>query len=199
VVFNNIVHTVVIGGDPLSRVGLRRILEDTRYHADVIAASIADVMSYREHLDLLLVLSFPYGDPLFLDALAELRGKRPEMRVVVISENHADQLMAALNAGAHGYLARHISAEALLQFLSLIVLGQRVFSTKSLDLPEHFDTGPIHEHAIHGYQPARIDSSDLTERERALLAFLVKGHSNKVIARMLGVAEATVKAQMARL
>jgi two-component system nitrate/nitrite response regulator NarL len=131
--------------------------------------------------------------------LAELGGKWPKAYIVAIGEDHANQLIAALKAGVHGYLARYISAEALLRFLSLIMLGQRVFSTKSLDLPKHLDAGSIREHAVYAPQAARIDTSALTERERKLLAALVEGQSNKEIARRLGIAEATVKAQMARL
>ena len=119
--------------------------------------------------------------------------------MVAIAENRADQLIAALKAGVHGYLARYISAEALLRFLALIVLGQRVFSTRSLDLPSHLEKGLLPEHPVYGSQAGRIDSSALTARERELLAFLVEGQSNKVIARKLGLAEATVKAQMVRL
>jgi two-component system nitrate/nitrite response regulator NarL len=196
---NEIVHTAIIDGDPLFREGLRRILEDTRYRVDVIAPSIGEVIGHRDDLDLLLLLGFSYGDSDFLDALAELRGRWPKARVVAIAENRADQLIAALKAGVHGYLARYISAEALLRFLCLIVLGQRVFSTRSLDLPRQFDQGATRGHAAHGSRAGGIDASTLTERERELLTFLVEGQSNKVIARKLGIAEATVKAQMVKL
>ena len=196
---NEIVHTAIIDGDPLFREGLRRILEDTRYRVDVIAASIGEVMAHPDDLDVLLLLGFSYGESEFIEALAELRARWPQARVVAIAENRADQLIAALKAGVHGYLARYISAEALLRFLALIVLGQRVFSTRSLDLPRHLDKGLIPGHPLYGSQAGRIDSSALTARERELLAFLVEGQSNKVIARKLGVAEATVKAQMVRL
>ena len=196
---DDIIQTAIIDGDPLFREGLRRILEDTRYRVDVIMPSIGALMAHRGHLDLLLLLGFSNGSPEFLDALAELRDRWPKARVVAIAENRADQLIAALKAGVHGYLARYISAEALLRFLCLIVLGQRVFSTRSLDLPRQLDQGPGREYVMHGLQAGRIASSAVTERERELLAFLVEGQSNKVIARKLGIAEATVKAQMVRL
>jgi two-component system, NarL family, nitrate/nitrite response regulator NarL len=196
---DEIVHTAIIGGDPLFREGLRRILQDTRYRVDLIARSIGEVAGHREKLDLLLLLGFSSDDPQFLDTLSALRVHWPEARVVAIAENRADQLIAALKAEVHGYLARYISAEALLRFLSLIVLGQRIFSMRSLDLPKHFDQGAGYEEAAHAVQAGRIDSQALTARERALLALLVEGKSNKLIARQLGLAEATVKSQMAKL
>lgn len=191
------VHTAIIGGDPLFREGLRRIFEGTRYEIGALARSLDDVLQHAGGLDLAVLLEFPAGSPRFLDSLAAFRQRWPGARVVVIVENLPGQLIAALKAGVHGYLARHISAEALLRFLSLILLGQRIFSTKSLDFAKDFET-PIQ---VPAQKPlaGRIHQDALTERERALLAFLVEGHSNKVIARRLGIAEATVKAQMARL
>jgi two-component system nitrate/nitrite response regulator NarL len=194
-----VVHTAIIDGDPLFREGLRRILEDTRYRVDVVASSIGELMGYRDQLDLLLLLGFPNSDSEFLDALAELCARWPKARLVAIAEGRADQLIAALKAGVHGYLARYISAEALLRFLRLIVLGQRVFSTRSLDLTKHLGQDTTRMHASPGARASGLSSNAFTERERELLAFLVEGESNKVIARRLGVAEATIKAQMVKL
>lgn len=190
--------TAIVDGDPLFREGLRHILADTHYRVDVITSSIGEAMEYRDALDLLLLLDFPNANPDFLDALAELRARWPKARVVAIADNRADQLIAALKAGVHGYLARYISGDALLCFLCLIGLGQRVFSTRSLNLPR-LDQSPNLDHAVQGHPAGRIDSSALTERDRELLGFLVEGQSNKVMARRLGIAEATVKAQMVRL
>jgi two-component system, NarL family, nitrate/nitrite response regulator NarL len=195
-----IVHTAIIGGDTLFREGLRRILDDTRYRVDIIAPSIGELARHQADLDLLILLGFSYSESELLDALTDLRARWPQARVVAIAENHADQLLTALRAGVHGYLARYISAEALLRFLSLIMLGQRIFSTRSLNLlPKHFDQGTIGAYAVHGSPVGRIDSGSLTERECELLASLIGGQSNKVIARKLGIAEATVKAQMVKL
>jgi two-component system, NarL family, nitrate/nitrite response regulator NarL len=196
---DDVIHTAIIGGDPLFREGLRRILEDTRYSTTVIATSLEDAARYGDSLDLVLLLEFADGDPQFLDGLAALRTRWPGARVVAIVENRSGQLIAALKAGVHGYLARYISAEALLRFLALIVLGQRVFSTKSLNLPDELDRSVPAEATRQELLAARIDAGTLTPRERAMLTFLVEGRSNKVIARQLGIAEATVKAQMARL
>ena len=196
---DSIVNTAIIGGDPLFREGLRRILEDTRYSTDVIATSLEDALRYANSVHLVLLLEFADGDPQFLDGLAALRAKWPNARVVAIVDNRSGQLVAALKAGVHGYLARYISAEALLRFLALIVLGQRVFSTKSLNLPIDLDCTCRPRPRGRNSWPRASISIALTQRERAMLSFLVEGRSNKVIARQLGIAEATVKAQMARL
>jgi two-component system nitrate/nitrite response regulator NarL len=196
---NEIVHTAVIGGDPLFREGLRRILQETRYRVDLIACSIGDVVGHQGELNLLLLLDFSSDSPPFLETLSTLRGHWPNAYMVAIAENRAEHLIAALKADVHGYLARYISAEALLRFLSLIVLGQRVFSMRSLDLPKHFDQGAAYDDAAPVVEPGRIDSQAFTKRERALLALLVEGKSNKLIARQLGLAEATIKGQMAKL
>lgn len=195
-----IVHTAIFDGDPLFREGLRRILEGTRYQVDVSVPSLGEVNGHVGRLDLMLVLGFSDSDSDSVDALKRLRVERPEARFVAIADNRAIQLILALKAGFDGYLVRHISSEALLRFLSLIMLGQRVFSMRSLDLSRSCNAADaIDEAAMQGYRVRRIDSRALTEREQSLMAFLVEGQSNKAIARKLGIAETTVKAQMVRL
>jgi two-component system, NarL family, nitrate/nitrite response regulator NarL len=197
---NDIVRTAIASGDSLLREGLRRILEDTRYRVDIMAPSIGEVLAFPDDLGLILLLSFSDADPQFLDAVAELPHKWPKVRVVAIAAGRAEQLVAALAAGVHGYLPWRISSEALLRFLTLIMLGQRVFSTAYLDLPKELDGSISHSGgAAHGSEACRVEPDLLTPRERELLVFLLEGHSNKVIARSLGIAEATVKAQMVRL
>jgi len=189
----DVVHTAIIEGDPLFREGLRRILEGTQYQVDLAAPSLAEMIEHSGRLDLVLVLGFSDSESQFVDAFERLCTRRPEARFVAIAENRADQVNLALKAGFHGCLVRHISSEALMRFLSLIMLGECVFSTRSIDLTTYADV--IDERT----RVRRIDSSALTEREQALMTFLVEGKSNKAIARKLGIAEATVKAQMVRL
>jgi two-component system nitrate/nitrite response regulator NarL len=196
---SDLVHTALVGGDPLFQEGLRRILRDTRYATDLIATSLDDALRYGGRLDLFIILAFPDSDPDVLDAVGAARANWPDARIVAIAEDGPRQLIAALNAGVHGYLGRGISAESFPRFLSLIMLGQRIFSMRSLnlpmDLPDLMPNGNRSQETL----AERIDEGALTQRERELLNFLVEGRSNKVIARNLDIAEATVKAQMGRL
>jgi two-component system nitrate/nitrite response regulator NarL len=85
-----------------------------------------------------------------------------------------------------GILTYDLSADALVRSLLLISSGERVF-------PHDLALGgkpaaPSFEH--------RSNDARLSPREKEILSHLVAGHSNKLIARHLGIAEATVKVHL---
>ncbi len=96
-----------------------------------------------------------------------------------------------MGAGAHGYLIKDISVEALLQSLLLVMLGEKVF-------PTHLATLLVN--GMPNTAPASIVTSHgLTERECQVLRCLVQGDSNKMIANRLNITEATIKVHMKSL
>lgn len=194
----DIVSTAIVDGDPLFCEGIRRIFEGTRYSVKVVAPSMRELMPHSDNLDLVLLLGLPDDQSHLAAILQDLRSKWPKARVVAIAEYSVEMLVASLNAGLYGCLSRNISAEALLRFLSLILLGQTVFSTKSVDLFNHFAEARDFQ-VVDASSTDGINTDALTKRERDLLDLLMEGQPNKMIARRLGVAEATVKTQMVRL
>ena len=94
----------------------------------------------------------------------------------------------ALAIGVNGCLARQTSCLPLMLMLELIALGECV-------LPRHV-VDEIASSASND-APKRRDSAapthDLSNRELGILRCLVEGDPNKIIARKLGITEATVK------
>lgn len=123
--------------------------------------------------------------------LTHLRSVVAAARIVVLSETLSFQTLAAcLDAGAHGYLIKDISVDALLQSLLLVMSGEKVFPSqlsallvKSIALAPHTGAG----------------AHDLSEREVRILRCLIRGDSNRMIAEHLDLAEAMVKAYMRSL
>jgi two-component system nitrate/nitrite response regulator NarL len=122
-------------------------------------------------------------------------------------------LVAAIGAGADGYLLKNeISAAALVQSLDVVLLGGVVIPkgltlTKPVQpqldaVPAFHDPEDASERAHP--QPA-IDATQtgdmmrLSERERTIVTHLMEGASNKQIARELNIAEATVKVHVKNL
>ena len=94
-------------------------------------------------------------------------------------------------ASLSGILTYDLSLEAFVQSLRLICSGERVFPRDV-----------VARRKLPGPSPAigpRSDGDRLSPREREVLAHLLEGHANKVIARLLGMAEATVKVQIMNL
>jgi two-component system nitrate/nitrite response regulator NarL len=102
--------------------------------------------------------------------------------MLTVSEDSED-LIAAIRAGAAGYLLKNIDAEFLVSSVRRAAAGQSVISAEMTD---KLVTG-VRE------GPQAVADGGLSPREKEILVQLARGDSNKEIARTLGVAESTVK------
>jgi len=172
------------------------IEESRRWIVGIVAAAfpgcaIREAASLRsaleavgaESFDLVLVdLGLPDGSG--LDALRRLQRAAPETACVVVTVMGDDaHLVAALAAGARGYLLKEQPADLLSRQLRQLVDGVPALSPAiAKRIMGHFQrTGPT-------------DSEDgtLSRRERQTLALISYGLRNAEVAAQLGVAESTV-------
>jgi len=119
-----------------------------------------------------------------VEALQAILKDAPGTPVVMltVSEDAAD-LLAALRAGAQGYLLKNIDSDFLVASIRRAAAGESVIS------PEM--TGKLMREVRLG---GAADPGDaLSPREREILQHLARGASNKEIARTLDLAESTVK------
>ena len=151
----------------------------------LIAAGFA-VLSVTDRCDV-LIIDFN-EDPGALLAHQQSGGKI----VLLANERDCQGLDHDKIAPLSGIVTYDLSAEAFVRSLRLICLGERVFP-RELALRLQART-PLHETS-----PPRSDVDRLSPRERETLSLLVEGHSNKGIARILGITEATVKVHLKSL
>jgi two-component system, NarL family, nitrate/nitrite response regulator NarL len=121
-----------------------------------------------------------------LETLKRLRELDPEVRVVMltVSDNEED-VVAALRAGADGYLLKDMEPEEILGGLARVTQGRLVLSDRLVELVAR---------ALRAEpSPTRPSEAGLTPREEEILALLEKGYSNKLIARDLDLTVGTVK------
>jgi len=108
--------------------------------------------------------------------------------MLTVSEE-AEDLATALQAGARGYLIKNIDADYLIRAIERAAAGESVLAesmTGKLMAQLQKQRAPM--------PPAPPSDLDrLTPREREILACLARGESNKLIARVLDLAESTVK------
>lgn len=127
------------------------------------------------------------------ETLAQILSSNPQQTVVMltVSEDN-DDLTECMRIGARGFLLKNINADFLLDSIRKAVDGDNVFS------PEM--TTRLVQSLISPSAP-RTDQalSTLTPRELEILGYLAAGHSNKVIARHLDLAESTVKVHVQNL
>lgn len=121
------------------------------------------------------------------EALAQILSANPEQTVIMLTVSEdSDDLTECMRIGARGFLLKNINADFLLDSIRRAVDGDNVFS------PEM--TSRLVQSLISPAAP-RNDAplSALTPRELEILGYLAAGHSNKVIARHLDLAESTIK------
>ena len=189
------VQTVLLDPDQLSREGLRRLLEGTDFDisGDVSTFSQASNALRDEGAELLLFDLCTHSEEAF-EFLRQIRAKHVGLKTVVLASRISGALLAkALDAGADGYLLKDdLSSETLLQFLRLVMLGEKVLPSRLAGMIGDIST-------TDNGGPAAANVSNLSQRETEVLRCLVQGHSNRTIARELGISESTVKAHIKAL
>jgi two-component system nitrate/nitrite response regulator NarL len=172
----------LLNGDTLSVVG-----ED----ASPLAA-LNSLQSNDQQVDLII---YDQGDNSG-EELIDLRtiiDTYPTIIVVILTAGvNARSLDKAIEMGAWAFLSNTISPEALKLVLQLLLLGENLFAA----------AGEVAgELESFSRKPMAVGDSDirLSPRENAILELLGAGEPNKVIARKLNIAEATVKVHVKSL
>ena len=125
------------------------------------------------------------------DGVAATRALRaeglPAQVLVLTSYSDGDRILAALDAGAVGYLLKDAEPDEVLAGIRAVARGE----------------SPLHPRAARALLSARRptpaeaeDASVLTEREVEVLRLVRQGLANKQVARRLGITERTVKAHL---
>jgi DNA-binding NarL/FixJ family response regulator len=172
------------------------IHETRRWLAEIVVAAfphclVAEAATVGEGLrladgggfDLALIdLGLPDGSG--LEVLRGIKRRTPDAVCVITTVMGDDaHIVAALSAGAQGYLLKEQPAELLSRQLTELSTGVPALSpTIARRIMEHFQrTGP-----------AAVGDDDLSEREKQTLALISRGLRNIDVANQLGIAESTV-------
>jgi DNA-binding NarL/FixJ family response regulator len=124
-------------------------------------------------------------------ALKRWRTSLPSVPVIVLSaSSDAPTVLAALGAGAAGFIPKSSSNDVMLHAIRLVLDGGRYVPPEVL-LPA--GAGPSARPRV--VAPS-IETLGLTGRQIDVLRLIARGASNKVICRELGLAERTVKAHV---
>jgi DNA-binding NarL/FixJ family response regulator len=123
-------------------------------------------------------------------------------RVIVLTTFDLDEyVLAAIRAGASGFLLKDAEPEEMLAAIRTVHAGDAVIAPSSTRrLLEHLVTVLPEEPQADGQvSAARAALAGLTDREREVLVLMARGRSNTEIGRDLFVAEATVKTHVGRI
>lgn len=188
---------VHICAGPLLCMGLERILDGTRF---VVAGSAVQGSSQPSSQEIPVPDLFIVDEKCCPDSVpelvAELKARNSAARVIVLAD-HFDisTILLARQAGADGFCLTTSSRDVLIHSIELVMLGEVVVPSEQVltligDNARGIDHQPsLGPECLNGAAPQR----PFSERELEVLGWLKEGAPNKVIARRLNVAEATVK------
>ncbi|CAH0536882.1 Nitrate/nitrite response regulator protein NarL [Vibrio marisflavi CECT 7928] len=180
---------MLVDDHPLMRKGLNQLLEDEerfRVLADV-SSGFEAVAKAKELEPELIVLDLNMKGMSGLDTLKALRADDSDAIIVVltVSDSPSD-IEAVLAAGADGYLLKDTEPEVLIEGLTKVLSGDKVYSAEVQDY-------------LVGKTGIKTIFDRLTQRETQILQHVAKGYRNKQIAELLFISEATVKVHMKSL
>jgi DNA-binding NarL/FixJ family response regulator len=117
-----------------------------------------------------------------LDALARFRSRFPEVPIVVLSATcDRASILAALDAGAVGYLPKTLKPDIMVAALRLVAAGGVYVPPEAL------------QESAEKVTPRRRRALELTRRQKEVLRLMLKGYNNERIAAELDIAPNTVK------
>lgn len=188
-------QTILIVDDhPLFRKGVIQLIQaapEFRFVGEAPSGKEGLALAHSLHPDMIL-LDLNMKDMNGVEVLKAIKDAGLDSRVVMLTvSDQAEDLMAALQAGADGYLLKDMEPEDLMLRLTEAAQGKIIISERLTQLL----VTSLREKS----RPTQLADAGLTEQEQRILEQLVDGKSNKLIARDLNIAEGTVKVHVKHL
>lgn len=179
-------RVVLVDDHPVFRRGLAALLaEDGVVIVAEVGTASAALASVAEHEPDVLVLDLHLPDGSGIDVARDVAATAPETRVLVLTMDSADvTAIAALRAGARGFLLKEAAAESIGAAVAALVRGEVVLDAKLADrLPA----------LLARSAPDPSDLVPLSARELDVLRLVARGLGNAEIGRKLFLAEKTIR------
>jgi DNA-binding NarL/FixJ family response regulator len=182
------IRVMVVDDHPMWRDAVERDLKEAGFDVVGVAAdgtqAIARFPAARPQV---VVLDLQIPAPNGVEVTANVLAHDPSARVLVLSASgeQAD-VLAAVKAGATGYLVKSASRTELLDAVRRVAAGDTVFTPGLAGLV-------LGEFRRMADAPAELPGEQLTERETEVLKMVAKGMSYKQIAERLVISHRTVQ------
>ncbi len=196
-----LIQLLVVDDHNLFRRGLIALLkQDGRFDVVGEAADLGQALRSAGQMEPDLVLLDNHLPGVRgIDGIGALKQAFARARILMltVSENEED-LAAAMQAGADGYLLKTVESDQLCQAIVRVLAGEPVISPEMMTkFVAAFRTKQMvtsRQEVLSPVADARPSLENaLSAREREILLLVAHGDSNKLIARQLDIAETTVK------
>jgi DNA-binding NarL/FixJ family response regulator len=191
-------NVLIIDDHPLTLKGMRLLAQQLGAENDVVIApkphAARQALANRSEFDLALLAIHLDVDEGFA-LLGELRSAYPALPIVVVSASGREHLMRAVELGATGFLPHNPQHSDLLSCLVLVLSVQRVRGGLRRRTSAASIVGGVAPLEAGGQDDpaAAVAALDLTPRRKEVLTLMLRGQSNKLIARELNLSIDTIK------
>ncbi len=194
------VTTVLICRNTLLRTGISHILAGTRFIlSEETHEDPASLAAFADKMPVLFLICENSSPEEYIATVEKLKAHCPSARAVILADKIDPRAAVQVcQAGLDGVCPTTMERHALIKALELVMLGEifipaaiglslmeQATSSNAAKIQPSFAPAPAND-------PAMMPNK-LSDREAQILRCLTQGASNKLIARELGVAEATVK------
>lgn len=179
------IRVLVVDDHKVVRAGLEAVIEeqaDIELVSSAAGGAEAIELAKRTRPDVIVMdISMPDLDG--VEATRRILSENPEARIMMLSSfGDRSRVLAAVQAGAVGYVLKDADTEELLRAIRTTARGDTPLDPRVA--------------RVLVADRAALGTAQLSEREREVLALVASGLSNKHIARRLGIVEATVKTHL---
>ena len=177
------VRIMIVDDHEVVRIGMRAVIEP---EPDLIvvgeASNGAEALAKVGVLDPQVILMDVRMEKMSgIEACREIKSQHPAIAILMLtSYTDDDAILSSVLAGASGYLLKNERRAELLRAIRLVASGQSLLdATMAKQAMERMTQ--------------QAPGSELTEREREVLALIARGYTNKQIADALYVTEKTAR------
>lgn len=186
-------NILLVDDHPLFIEGIRGVLQGLN-EGDVIiqtSGSCEEALALTENDDdvdlVLLDLNLPGMSG--LEGLQQLRHQLPASPIVMLSASeNRNKVMRAIELGAKGFIPKSSTTDVIISALQLVLSGGVYLPMAVLDMVNSPQA-----------KTSNGDGQTLTPRQVEVLKLLAEGHSNKLIAKQLSMAENTVRVHVSAI
>lgn len=189
------VRVVIVDDQELVRAGLRSVLEHDP-DIEVVAEgrdAVSGLRNVRRYVPEVVLMDLRMPGKNGLEATAEITAD-PRLRgvrvLILTTFDDADDVLAAVRAGAAGYVLKDLGSAQLRAAVHTVAAGHKLLSPAV--------TGHVMDRVARQPAPS-ADLGGLTERELAVLARVGLGENNAEIGHALLISPATARTYVSRL
>lgn len=183
------IRLLLVDDHEIVRMGLRELFNRSQGIEVVgetgsVAGAVAEATRLKPDV-ILMDVRLPDGSG--VEACREILAAYPGTRVLFLTSYQDDEaILAAVFAGAHGFLQKEIGGESLVRAVKEVVSGKSILDPAAIRVI-------IEQMRSLSAPDAAHEGDPLSPQEQRVLALVAQGKTNKEIAAVLGLSDKTVK------